>query len=102
MGTRRRMSGSFKRGSLKSSTSGSQKVSELRGGPWVAGPAISERWAVAPGGRRPPGAVAGRHRASRLLTSRIGTPSWEKAALSFPATVPHLSPGCSRLLPENV
>lgn len=48
MGTHRRMSGSFKRGSLKSSTSGSQKVSELRGGPWVASPSVSERWAVAP------------------------------------------------------
>lgn len=48
MGTHRRMSGSFKRGSLKSSTSGSQKVSEPRGGPWVAGPTVLERWAVAP------------------------------------------------------
>lgn len=37
MGSQRKMSSSFKRGSLKSSTSGSQKVSELlRAGSWWA------------------------------------------------------------------
>lgn len=54
MGSLRKMSSSFKRGSLKSSTSGSQKVSELCGaawGRWTEGPKdtdhqlyLSEHW----------------------------------------------------------
>lgn len=62
MGSQRKMSSSFKRASLKSSTSGSQKVSELgrprsRAGSLVSGSASQSR---APRCRRPPQAVVGR------------------------------------------